>query len=145
MKVRELLAKAPIKKHPQENKKAKLRFAEKTGFVSLRRYVVANAAIPPYRLLLLVKLSPVKVRESITMAPIKKHPLWVLFYWCPGKDSNFHDLGSHAPEACASTNSATRATTILLAYILFKCNKKLFIVPLELCFSVIIYWLCNKE
>ena len=30
--------------------------------------------------------------------------------WCPEEDSNFHDLGSHAPEACASTNSAIRAT-----------------------------------
>ena len=29
--------------------------------------------------------------------------------WCPGEDSNFHWLSQHAPEACASTNSATRA------------------------------------
>ena len=29
--------------------------------------------------------------------------------WCPGEDSNFHCLRQHAPEACASTNSATRA------------------------------------
>jgi len=48
---------------------AKLRFAEKTGFVALRRFVVARAAIRPSRLLLLVKLSPVKVRGVYISAP----------------------------------------------------------------------------
>ena len=44
--------------------------------------------------------------------------------WCPGEDSNFHCLRQHAPEACASTNFATRAsiTDILLSY--FKINCK---------------------
>ena len=35
--------------------------------------------------------------------------------WCSGEDSNFHCLRQHAPEACASTNFATRATGILIA------------------------------
>lgn len=44
--------------------------------------------------------------------------------WCPGEDSNFHCLRQHAPEACASTNFATRAsiTDILLSH--FKINCK---------------------
>ena len=32
-----------------------------------------------------------------------------LFEWCPGLDSNQHERSSHAPQACASTNFATRA------------------------------------
>ena len=44
--------------------------------------------------------------------------------WCPEEDSNFHCLRQHAPEACASTNFATRAsiTDILLSH--FKINCK---------------------
>ena len=44
--------------------------------------------------------------------------------WCSGEDSNFHCLRQHAPEACASTNFATRAsiTDILLSH--FKINCK---------------------
>ena len=33
--------------------------------------------------------------------------------WCPGEDSNFHWLSQHAPEACASTNYATRASDLI--------------------------------
>lgn len=44
--------------------------------------------------------------------------------WCPGEDSNFHCLRQHAPEACASTNFATRAaiTDILLTHFKIKCK-----------------------
>ena len=43
----------------------------------------------------------------------KKPPFMGGFLWCPGEDSNFHWLSQHAPEACASTNSATRAWAFL--------------------------------
>jgi hypothetical protein len=33
---------------------------------------------------------------------------------CPGLDSNQHELSSHAPQACASTNFATRANIFVL-------------------------------
>lgn len=54
----------------------------------------------------------------------KKTSVKEVFLWCPGEDSNFHCLRQHAPEACASTNFATRAsiTDILLSH--FKINCK---------------------
>ena len=57
-----------------------------------------------------------KFEELSRKNTIKKTSTREDFLWCPGEDSNFHWLSQHAPEACASTNSATRAsdTDILL-------------------------------
>ena len=39
---------------------------------------------------------------------IKKAPIKVLF-WCGRRDSNSHELSSHGPQPCLSTNFSTTA------------------------------------
>ena len=47
-------------------------------------------------------------------SPKKHEKNYLKMRWCPGEDSNLHDRRSLAPEASASTNSATWAFATLM-------------------------------
>ena len=93
---------------------------EKTDLVFLtrphRRALLCSNRRTPVRLALVVEL-PCGISRAANDTNKKTPHKEEFFYWCPGEDSNFHCLRQHAPEACASTNFATRAFQGIRIYI----------------------------
>lgn len=61
----------------------------------------------------------------------------VLFFdWCPRQDLNLHPLmRGHAPQTCASTNSATRAVVVSFVS-LRRCKGMAFFSILQIFFNI---------